>query len=94
MKLYFETTDLYLASALSILTNIHPTLSIKHNERVVFCFEANDSLYKAISDYNQGIKLSAIDYAETIKKLRAEMIIKRNRNRGDKTSETSNFRKP
>lgn len=72
----FETADLYLASAISILLKTQPTFKAD-NDKILFVFEITDDLYKAMNAYNQGIPINAYDYAQTIKRLRAEMLIRR-----------------
>ncbi len=73
----FETPDLYLSAALVILLGKEPTFRVVRN-KTIFCFPATDELYRAMSVYNAGVPVSAIEFAETIKRLRAEMIMRRN----------------
>lgn len=73
----FVTADLYLSSAIALLVNMEPSFEVR-NGKTLFIFPATDSLYEAMNSYNGGAKLSAIEYAEKIKRLRAEMIIRRN----------------
>lgn len=73
----FETTDLYLSSAITTLLKIEPLYKVIHG-KTIFCFAATDDLYRAMSVYNAGVALPAIEYAGTIKRLRAEMIMRRN----------------
>lgn len=72
----FETADLYLASAISILLKTQPTFKTD-NDKILFVFEITDDLYKAMNAYNQGIPINAYDFAQAIKRLRAEMLIRR-----------------
>lgn len=72
----FETADLYLASAISILINSNPDFIVQ-NGKVIFTFPINDDLYKAMSAYNGGVAVNSIEYAQTIKRLRAEMLMRR-----------------
>ncbi len=74
----FITPNIYLSSAISVLLNIQPNFKVE-NGRTLFCFPVSDDLYKAISAYNNGIALSAYEYAEKIKRLRGEMIMRRDR---------------
>ena len=77
MKLeQFITADLYLSSAISILLKHDPTFKVEGG-RTLFCFPISDDLYKAMMAYNKGIPLNAYEYAEKIKRLRAEMIMRR-----------------
>ena len=72
----FETPDLYLSSALVMLLEVRPSFTIARS-KVIFCFPATDDLYRALSAYNAGVPLNAIEFAETIKRLRAEMLMRR-----------------
>ncbi len=77
----FETPDLYLSAALVMLLNIEPAYKVV-NGKTLFCFPVSDDLYRAMSLYNAGVRVSASVYAETIKRMRAEMIMRRNRRDG------------
>ncbi len=72
----FITPDLYLSSAISILLNLQPTFKVE-NGRTLFCFPVSDDLYKAMTAYNNGIPLNAYEYAEKIKRMRGEMLMRR-----------------
>jgi hypothetical protein len=72
----FVTPDLYLCCAISILLDLQPTFKVE-NGRTLFCFPVSDDLYKAMTAYNNGIPLSAYEYAEKIKRMRGEMIMRR-----------------
>ena len=72
----FITPDLYLSSAISILLNLQPTFKVE-NGRTLFCFLVSDDLYKAMTAYNNGIPLNAYEYAEKIKRMRGEMLMRR-----------------
>jgi len=76
MEQKFVTPDLYLCCAISILLNLQPTFKID-NGRVLFCFPVSDDLYKAVGLYNGGVPISAIEYAEKIRRVRGEMIARR-----------------
>lgn len=78
----FETDDLYLSSAITTILNKLPGFKVV-NGRTIFVYPVSDALYSAITEYNSGIKLNAIELIQTIKRLRAEMMMKRNeRERG------------
>jgi hypothetical protein len=77
----FETPDLYLSAALVTLLKLQPSFKVTRG-RTIFCFQATDDLYRAMSIYNAGVELPANEYAETIKRLRAEMIMRRNAGAG------------
>lgn len=72
----FETADLYLASAISILLKSNPSYKVE-NSRTLFVFPISDDLYKAMNAFNNGIQLNAYEYSQTIKHLRAEMLMRR-----------------
>lgn len=72
----FETADLYLASAISILLKSNPSYKVE-NRRTLFIFPVSDNLYKAMAEYHGGIQLNAFEYAQIIKRLRAEMLMRR-----------------
>ncbi len=73
----FETPDLYLSAALVILLKIEPTFKVVR-AKTLFCFQATDDLYRAMSRYNAGVPVCAIEYSGTIRRLRAEMLVRRN----------------
>jgi hypothetical protein len=77
----FETPDLYLSAAIVNLLRMEPSFKVIRG-KTIFCFPASGDLYRAMSIYNAGVEISAIDYAETIKRLRAEMIMRRNQGAG------------
>ena len=72
----FETQDLYLASAISILLNTQPTFKVE-NKRTLFIFPISGDLFKAMNEYNNGVSLNAYEFAQMIKRLRAEMLMRR-----------------
>lgn len=72
----FTSADLYLSSALSILLQIQPQFKVE-NGRALFIFPVSDALYGALSDYNSGISINAIEFVQTIKRLKSEMMLRR-----------------
>jgi|Deesub1362A_J573_1020465.scaffolds.fasta_scaffold00319_15 hypothetical protein len=82
MEKEFISADLYLSSAISILLKIQPTFKVE-NGRTLFVFPVNDDLYKAMNAYNNGIPINAIEYAQQIKRLRAEMLLRRKMDSGN-----------
>jgi len=76
MQKEFQTADIYLTSVISILLNEQPTFRVK-NSRIIFCFPASDELYKAMNDYENGVSLNTADLINMIKKLRAEMMVRK-----------------
>ena len=74
----FETKDLWLTSALTILLNIPPEYRIQDGQ-IIFIFPKTDALYKAIGEYNAGVCLPAYTYAQITKRLRSEMLTRKKR---------------
>jgi len=72
----FETPDLYLSSAIVMILNVEPLYTVR-NEKTFFGFPVSDELYKSMAAYNAGATLCASQYADTIKRLRAEMYARR-----------------
>lgn len=72
----FITGDIWLASAISILLNTNPDFKVS-NGKTLFIFPASDKTYNAISEYNGGCSLPAYQYAETIRRLKVEMLTRR-----------------
>ncbi len=68
--------DVYLSAAISILLNFSPGFRVE-NGKTLFTFPRNEALYKALDDFNSGAALPALEYAERIKRLRAEMLMRR-----------------
>lgn len=77
----FETADLYLSSAITTLLKIEPIYKVIRG-KTIFCFIATDELYRAMTVYNAGVSLPAVEYADTIKRLRAEMLTRRSAGAG------------
>jgi len=73
----FVTGDLYLSAAIITLLSTNPSFKTE-NDRVLFIFPINEDLYKAMNAYHNGIPVNVYEYAQTIKRLRAEMIMRRN----------------
>ena len=69
----FSTSDLYLASALSVFLNTLPELQVT-GRVVVFFFPASDALFRAIEAFNKGTALNALEYSRMIKKLKGDML--------------------
>ncbi len=72
----FISADLYLASAISVLSGLQPTFKVE-NGRTLFVFPLSDDLYKAMNAYNNGGQINAIEYSQVLKRLRAEMLMRR-----------------
>lgn len=73
----FETDDLYLSSAITTILKKPPGFKVV-NGRTIFVYPVSDELYGAMAQYNGGVKLNAIELTQTIKRLRAVMMMKRN----------------
>jgi len=77
----FQTPDVYLASAIFLILKLEPSFKVIRG-KTIFCFAATDDLYRAMAVYNAGVELPANDYADTVKRLRGEMITRRTRATG------------
>lgn len=75
-KTKFVTGDIWLASALSLFLNITPEFKLE-NSRCLFVFPSGDNTFRAISEYNGGKEINAYEYAQVIKKLKVEMLTRR-----------------
>ncbi len=73
----FSTADLYLASALTLFLGTPPQFEFSSG-KILFLFEADDNLYRALDQYNAGVPLNAYLLSQTIKRLRGEMILRKN----------------
>ena len=76
MDTTFFSPDLYLSAALVIILQRLPQFKTV-NRKVLFGFPINDELYKAMAQYNSGHPLNALEYAQAIKRLKSEMIMRR-----------------
>lgn len=72
----FVTHDLWLASAISATLHFIPVLK-KNSGLVEFVFPNSPALQDAISNYYNGATLSVIGYADTVKRLRHLMHVKK-----------------
>lgn len=72
----FITGDLWLAAALTILLKALPDFKVENN-KTLFVFPGDAKTYRAISDYSGGVPVSAYLYAETAKRLKVEMLTRR-----------------
>lgn len=73
----FITSDVYLSSAIAIFLNTQPSFKVE-NGRTLFVFPISDDLYSAMNSYNNGTPVNISLYVETLKKMRAEMVMRRN----------------
>jgi hypothetical protein len=72
----FETPDLYLSAALSLLLEQDPIFTLV-NGKILFGFNVNENLYRAMSNYNSGVALNALEFSQAIKRLKSEMLMRR-----------------
>lgn len=72
----FITGDLWLASALTVFLKTFPDFKVQDN-KTMFVFPGDDRTYRAISDFNGGAEASLCLYAETAKRLKVEMLTRR-----------------
>lgn len=75
-KELFITGDIWLASAISILLKTYPDFRVENN-KTLFVFPASDNTYRAISEFSGGIAINAYEYSQTVKKLKVEMLTRR-----------------
>jgi hypothetical protein len=69
----FVTSDPYLYAALLILLKLQASFKVEPNGRVSFTLPITDKVYKALQEYNEGVSLPAIEYADMIKMVRSGM---------------------
>jgi hypothetical protein len=72
----FETKDLWLASAITLLLNTPPEYKLEGGQ-TIFVFPKTDAVYKAIGEYNAGVCLPVYTYAQITKRLRSEMLTRK-----------------
>jgi hypothetical protein len=73
----FVTSDVYTASALTLLLQIQPTYTVVLG-RTIFEFPESDQLYKALNDFNAGSPINGIEYSQIVRRMRSEMLLRRN----------------
>jgi hypothetical protein len=72
----FQTPDIYLSAAITIILKTEPSYVVL-NGKTFFCFPATDALYRAMFLYNSGVELDAMEFSGVIKRLRGEAITRR-----------------
>lgn len=72
----FQTPDIYLSAAITLLLKTEPSYAVL-NGKTFFCFLATDDLYRAMSLYNSGIEINAMEFSGVVKRLRGEAITRR-----------------
>ena len=79
---FFHTFDLYLAAAITLTLSIEPVLETKNRgdagALVVFVFPSSNELYEVLNKFNKGAHGSLVDYSQAVKRLRGQMLAKRN----------------
>ena len=75
----FLTTDLYI-SAWLVNNGISPQLEVQRG-RVVFIFEASEQLYRLCNQFNSNVEVGILDFANEVKRLRGEMLAKKESNK-------------
>ncbi len=79
------TPNLWLAGYITYATKCE--CRFQHNgSMLLFSLKKNESTMKAMSDYNNGALIPAVEYAEIAKRLRHEMYLAKN----EKENETGN----
>jgi hypothetical protein len=77
MEREFVTADVYLIAIIQVLLQIQPTYRV-HNGRTLGVFPVSDELYKCMNDFNSGVTVNALEFVAAIRKVRAELITRRN----------------
>jgi hypothetical protein len=73
---HFKTTNMYVASIIAVKHELEPAYHL-NGSIVEFAFPASDKLYQTLTDFHSGGMVEAYRYAETIKRLRADMYKKK-----------------
>ena len=73
---HLETGSLYVAGFITATLGIEPEYIARH-KFTYFLFPATDVVYQALTAFNSGEPVNAFLYAETIKRLRGEMLSRR-----------------
>lgn len=72
----FFSPDLYQSAALVLLLNSQPEFKLV-NGKILFGFPVNDELYRGMAQYNCGFPLNALEFTQSIKRLKSEMMMRR-----------------
>ena len=96
MEDFLEITDPY---QLSYIIHEHPEIeeTVSYVVRDGFTFartSATPSVYKIISKFNSGGTISAIEFTRTIKRIRGEMIQKKNETKRSNANDPRHLSKP
>lgn len=67
-----QTLDLYMAGYLAF-HGIEPSLE-NNSGKIVFVFQADDSLYQLITKYNSNERVPVVDFVTSVKMLRGKML--------------------
>ncbi len=78
----FQTPDIYLSAAITLLLNTEPSYKVL-NGKTFFCFPATDELYRAMGLYHSGVALNAMEFSGVVKRLRGEAITRRSGTHND-----------
>lgn len=68
----FTSLDIYISAFLSI-HDLEPGLEVR-NGKVVFTFEATDTLYRLMNDFNSNDPVPVADFTTAVKTLRGKML--------------------
>lgn len=79
----FITGDLWLATALTVFLKTLPEFKVENN-KTLFIFPGGDKTYRAISDFNGGAEASLCFFSETAKRLKVEMLNRRQNGGGQR----------
>jgi hypothetical protein len=76
MALY-KSSNLYEATALSILLETPPQY-IRENSIILFGFDINENLWRALNSYAGGVEMNIFVYVQALKRIKGEMFSRRN----------------
>lgn len=63
---------------MSNVIEVFPKYQIDKEGRVFFSFPKSPELYEAVASYSDGVELNAYEFAFRIKRVRADMLIRKN----------------
>ncbi|MFO0752973.1 MAG: hypothetical protein U0411_06575 [Thermodesulfovibrionales bacterium] len=72
----FHTGDVYVAAAVTLQIGKPPEFKTE-KQKVLFVFPISDELHKALNAFSSGVSLNAYEFAQMIKRLRAEMLMRK-----------------
>jgi len=73
----FQTRDLYLGAAVSLITGLNSNCELDDKGKVFFVFPEDESVWKAVMSYHAGAVCVVSEYVERVKALRSAMFAAR-----------------